>query len=208
MEISSIIFVLTLVSFAKSATNQTGLDVDEIPNAEVQTRTTDYEVDLTEYCPNAPSDEAGQCVASYNLSQNVEQVLVESMVAVDATKTPYGKILQLTKCSIEKVPNLTFDLQIFCYFKGVKEFLLKEFQTVRTQDQFDLLMIELANMVKNETKPDFKDFYQDLLDMVEIKHSFAASQIEISNDKENLVTDDVKRIVDPTKIPQINMAAP
>ena len=208
MKTYSIILILNLLSLANSATNQTALELDDIPEGEVQTRTTDYEVDLTEYCPNAPSNEAGQCVASYNLSQNVEQVLVESMVNVDYRGTQYNKVLQLTKCSIDRVPKLTFDLQIFCYFKGVREFLLEEFQSVKTQAEFDELMVELGKLINDEERPDFKDFYQQLYETLEIKHSFAAAQNEVLNDKTTLVTDDMDKVLDETKIPRVPLKKP
>ena len=89
----------------------------DIPEPELKVRTFDYEVSLEHLCPNAPSEEAAQCMSSYNLSQSVEDTLIES-VKDYPDKLKYGKVLQVTACSIQKVPTLLFNLHIFCYFKG------------------------------------------------------------------------------------------
>ena len=167
-----------------------------VPEPEVQTRTVDYEVSLEHLCPVAPSEEAAQCLGSYNLSQNVEQVLSTSTASYP-DEEKYGKILQLTQCSIQKVPHLNFSLEFYCYFKGVREFLLKEFRDIKTLERFNELMVKLGDLILEEPRKEFKDFYQKLFDELQIKHSQIVALEEMSNDKSLIITEELGYKINP-----------
>ena len=161
----------------------------DIPEPELQTRTYDYEVSLEHLCPNAPSEEAAQCMSSYNLSQSVEDTLIQT-VQDYPDKLKYGKILQVTACSIQKVPTLLFNLHIFCYFKGVKESLLNEFSTVDSLEDFDALKDELGKLIQNETRLEFKQFYETIFDELTLKRSQIVALEEMQNDKKLIQTEE------------------
>ena len=163
----STVFAISLLAFALNA--QDAGQVDGIPDPEIHTRTNDYTVDLQHLCPEAPSVEAAQCVSSYNLAQNVEQVVMHTVKDVDFSEK-YGKIFSLTECSVKKVPNIQFNLQVYCYFKGVKEWIMEDFKSIESMEEFREMLLALGTMIENETRPDFKQYFEDVFDRLKIEH--------------------------------------
>ena len=162
-----VMFALTLS--AVHAQEGTAGQVDGIPDPEVHVRTNEYEVSLEHLCPDAPSDEAAQCVSSFNLAQNVEQTVLHSVKDVDYTEK-YGKMFKLTECSIKKVPHIQFNLQVYCYFKGVRTWILEEFKSIESLEEFSEMMTALGNMILNEERPDFKQYFQHVFDQLKVEH--------------------------------------
>ena len=158
------------ISFMMLAVNtEDAGQVDGIPDPEIQVRTNEYEVSLEHLCPEAPSEEAAQCVSSYNLAQNVEQVVMHTVKDVDFTEK-YGKVFSLTECSIKKVPNMQFNLAVYCYFKGVKEWLMEDFKKIESMEEFNEMLLSLGTMIENEERPDFKQYFQDVFNRLKIEH--------------------------------------
>ena len=141
----------------------------DVPEPEIKSRTNDYEVSLEHLCPEAPSEEAAQCVSSYNLAQNVEQTILHTVKDVDYTKK-YGKVFSLTECSVKKVPSIQFNLGVYCYFKGVKEWILEDFKDIKSLEEFTQMMLALGEMIQNETRPDFKGYFEGVFDQLKIEH--------------------------------------
>ena len=130
-----------------------------------------YSVQLTKerYCPNAPSEEAVECARSYDLSQNVSQILLSPEVKSRYEK--YDRMLKVTKCSMQKVPHLKASLKVYCYVKGVKKHLKMDFEEVDDLETYKKLLDELENMIEEESRPSFKDFLIEILESLETHRS-------------------------------------
>ena len=118
-------FALTLS--AVHAQEGTAGQVDGIPDPEVHVRTNEYEVSLEHLCPDAPSDEAAQCVSSFNLAQNVEQTVLHSVKDVVYTEK-YGKMFKLTECSIKKSPSCSIQPPSILLFQRSQNLDLRRVQ--------------------------------------------------------------------------------
>jgi hypothetical protein len=166
MRITTILFATLLITQIRT---QDAGQTEGIPDPEIHVRTNEYEVSLEHLCPEAPSEEAAQCVSSYNVGQNVQKTVLHTVKDVDYTEK-YGKIFQLTECSIKKVPSMQFNLQVYCYFKGVREWLLEDFKEIKSMEEFNDMMAALGDMIQNETRPDFKSYFLDVFNKLKIEH--------------------------------------
>ena len=171
MRFVTFISVALLVSHIATQTDdsETAGQIEGIPDPEIHVRTHEYEVSLEHLCPDAPSDEAAQCLTSYRLAQDVEKTIIHTVKDVDYTEK-YGKVFSLTECSIKKVPHIQFNLGVYCYFKGVREWLLEEFKSIESLDEFTEMMVALGEMIQNETRPDFKMYFQDVFNKLKVEH--------------------------------------
>ena len=142
---------------------------------EVHTRFEDYEVNLDSLCPVAPNEEALLCETSYNLAQQVNMVTVP--IATTITLEKFDQTFTLTSCTLEKMPDLKMDLEIYCYVKGVKQALLENFKLIKSLKMYNDLILKLnLEMVKHHANPSMVTFYQSLKDeLTTHKESFNLS---------------------------------
>ena len=209
MKTTTLFFSAILIASAMSASSATSSprpgpplptpDDDVIPEPEVQVETFDYDVDLRHLCPNAPSEEATQCIASYNLSQNVQQNLVTASVAAPDHLSRYGDNLFLTECSIEKIPDPQMSLEVFCYFKGVKEFLFKEFGSIESKEEFADLMKLLRKKIRDTKNPSYKKFLIDLQTQMQGRFNIVKKELETINNKGYVVSQSYDYKIDDDK---------
>ena len=167
-----VIFLTATLLFTQILTqeDENAGQVEGIPDPEILVRSEEYAVSLEHLCPQAPSEEAAQCLSSFRNSQRVTQTLLTSVKNVDYSEQ-YGKFFQLTECSIKKVPKINFNLNVYCYFKGVREFILKDFAEIESMEEFNEMLAALIQMIEDETRPDFKAWFQQVLNMLQVEHS-------------------------------------
>ena len=203
MKTTTLFFSAILIASAMSARSETSPPIltvdDEIPEPEVQIETFEYDVDLSHLCPNAPSEEATQCIASYNLSQNVQQNLVTASVAAPDHLSRYGDNLFLTECSIEKIPDPQMSLEVFCYFKGVKEFLFKEFGSIESKEEFADLMKLLREKIRDAKNPSYKKFLRSLQTQMQERFNIVKEELETINNKGYVVSQSYDYKIDDDK---------
>ena len=176
-----------------------GPDGEEIPEPEVQVETHEYERDLSHLCPNAPSEEATQCVASYNLSQNVQHELVTATVDAPDHLSRYGDNLKLTECSIEKIVDPQMSLEVFCYFKGIKESLFKEFEVVESKEEFRDLMRLVNQKIRDAENPSYVNFLKELRDQLKVRFNIVKEELEVLNSKGYVVSESYDHKIDLEK---------
>ena len=168
-----------------------------IPDPEIQVRTTTYEVSLEHLCPDAPSVEAAQCVSSFNLGQNVQKTILHTVKDVDYSEK-YGKVFSLTECSVKKVPHIQFNLQVYCYFKGVRTWLLEEFKSIESLDEFTEMLAALGDMIVNETRSDFKAYFEHVYEKLKIEHDEMLKHDEgFRTDRGVEISSELGRKIDP-----------
>ena len=190
--------ILMLALTISAVYTQDAGQVEGIPDPEVQVRTNEYEVSLEHLCPDAPSEEAAQCVSSFNLAQHVEQTILHTVKDVDYSEK-YGKMFSLTECSVKKIPHIQFNLQVYCYFKGVRTWILDEFKSIESLEEFTEMMTALGNMILNEERADFKAYFQHVFDRLKVEHEEMLRHDEgFRTDGGVEISEELGRKIDPT----------
>ena len=182
-EMTQSMMVTAATPFDDTVLSEAGMGQDFLPLPAVKTYYEDYQVQLEKekYCPNAPSEEAVECARTYDLSQSVQQVLRSPEVEVQTKK--YNELLKVTKCTMDKVPTLNASLEVYCYIKGVKQSMLKEFSELRSLQDYNDLLIQLEKMIEEDERPSFVEFLNDLKDSLETLRSDieAIEKVDVQN---------------------------
>ena len=135
-------------------------NVTPIPEPEIYTRDEPYEVIIENLCPSAPPDDAVECQHSVMLAQGVGHILGEGT----GTKVHGDKSLEFITCFSTKIPTFNVNLSMYCFFKGQKMVYEKNFNDLRTKEDFDIAIQEL--MLKREEMigaPTFYNYFSELL---------------------------------------------
>ena len=160
-----------------------------IPEPVTELRNYDLEYNLDIYCPQAPSEEAVECKNSYSLAHEFKSIVIKDRKSVEA----YNEIFEFYECSTSNTQTLSMNLEMHCFFKGVKEDLLAEFKNINTVDEFNALLADLNKKEQETTNVAIKELYSNLYDELQMANTFVENNENYSPESEPVHTTDYNR---------------
>ena len=193
---TSIILNVVLLAGLSNIYNANEVDYSTmvaIPDPVTELRNYDLEYNLDVYCPQAPSEEAVECKNSYSLAHEFKSIVIKDRKSVEA----YNEIFEFYECSTSNTQTLSMNLEMHCFFKGVKEDLIAEFSNIQTVEEFNALLAEINRRINETTNVAIKDMYTNLSEELQLANSAIISNESYTSDSTPYYSADYNQPTNP-----------